>query len=31
MFEPEVIDQFRVPPGKQIRLKDYAPPGPRAS
>jgi PPK2 family polyphosphate:nucleotide phosphotransferase len=25
MFEPEVIDLFRVPPNKKIRLKDYDP------
>ena len=25
MFEPEVINRFRVPPGKEIRLKDYDP------
>src|SRR3989440_12781851 len=25
MFEPKVIDEFRVPAGKQVRLKDYDP------
>src|SRR2546421_11303336 len=25
MFELEVINRFRVPPGKEIRLKDYDP------